>query len=195
MVEAGRRSGIAGRGSVRWLTPANVITLSRLAGAPLLAAAVLGGATSLAGALFAAAVASDLADGRVARRRGEASALGGLLDHLSDASFVTLGLAALARQGSVTPFLPALVAAAFVQYMLDSRALQGRSLRASRLGRWNGIAYFVALGVPVVRDALGLSWPAAAAVRVLAWGLVVSTLVSMLDRALALARSTGRAAG
>ena len=41
--------------------------------------------------------------------------------------------------------LPGLVAAAFVQYTLDSRALAGQRLRASALGRWNGIAYFVLL--------------------------------------------------
>ena len=44
---------------------------------------------------------------------------------------------------------------AFVQYAVDSRVQESRPLRASSLGRWNGIAYFVLLGVPVLRDALG----------------------------------------
>jgi phosphatidylglycerophosphate synthase len=174
-----------------WLTPANALTLSRLLSAPLLAVALLADQHGAAGLLFALAVASDLADGPLARRRGEASALGGLLDHASDASFVTAGLGALALGGHVTPLLPALIAIAFVQYALDSRALSGRRLRASRLGRWNGIAYFVALGIPVVRDALGLTWPGPLLVHAVAWLLVLATLASIADRMLAALESRG----
>jgi hypothetical protein len=79
-----------------------------------------------------------------------------------------------------------LVAAAFLQYVLDSRALAGRRLRASGLGRANGVAYFVLLGIPVVQGALGLAWPAAETVRALGWLLVASTLLSMGSRAAAL---------
>jgi phosphatidylglycerophosphate synthase len=39
-------------------------------------------------------VATDWLDGRIARRFGETSALGGFLDHVTDAAFVSLGLAA-----------------------------------------------------------------------------------------------------
>ena len=137
----------------------------------------------LAAVLFWGAVATDVADGRVARARGETSAFGGLLDHATDASFVTLGLAALSMHGSVPTALPILVFAAFLQYMLDSRSLAGRTLRASFLGRWNGILYFVPLGVVVTRDALGLVFPADRWVLLLGQALVVSTLLSMADRA------------
>ena len=57
------------------------------------------------------------------------------------------------------------------------------------LGRWNGIAYFVLLGIPVVRDGLGIGWPGDVLVLALGWALVASTLASMLDRAVALARA------
>ena len=140
----------------------------------------------IATAIFWFAVATDLADGPIARRYGEASPLGGLLDHAVDATFCTMGLAAHAAAGVVPWPLPLLVATAFVQYTLDSRSLAGRPLRASRLGRWNGIAYFVAVAVPIVRDTFDWSWPGAALVWWLAAGLVVTTLVSMGDRAIAL---------
>ena len=78
---------------------------------------------------------------------------------------------------------------AFAQYALDSRALAGRPLRASALGRWNGIAYFVLLGIPVVRDGLAIGWPPDALVRVLGWALVATTCASILDRLVALARA------
>ena len=172
----------------RWRTRANALSLSRLVIAPVLAAAIAAGQPEFATTLFALAVATDFADGAVARRYAESSPLGGLLDHAIDATFCVLGLCAHAAAGVVPWALPALVAAAFAQYVLDSRSLAGRPLRASRLGRWNGIAYFVAVAVPIVRDTVGWSWPGATLVWWLAAALVVSTLVSMADRALALLR-------
>jgi hypothetical protein len=83
-------------------------------------------------------------------------------------------------RGELPVWLPIAIAFAFTQYVLDSRP--GPRLRGSALGRWNGIAYFVALGVPVVRDALGLAWPPALWLRGFGWLLVASTLVSVVDR-------------
>lgn len=173
-------------GPPRWRTLANLFTLLRLAAAPLLALAVWGGATLAAFALFWGAVASDFADGRIARSRGEASSLGGLLDHATDATFVSLGLFAFAAKGALSFLLPVLIALAFAQYTADSRALKGRPLRTSRLGHWNGIAYFVLLGTPITRDLLGLTWPGVGLVSALSWALVATTLASMVDRAHAL---------
>jgi cardiolipin synthase len=164
--------------------------LCRLVAAPLLAAAILVDHAALATALFAFAVATDMADGAVARRYGETSPLGGLLDHAIDATLCALGLAAHAARGAVPCALPVLVAVAFAQYALDSKSLAGRPLRASRLGRWNGIAYFVAVAVPIVRDTLGWSWPGPSLVWWLAAGLCATTVVSMLDRGLALLRAS-----
>ena len=174
-----------------WLTRANALTAVRLALAPVLAHAILAPAPALAAAAFALAVATDLLDGRVARRFGETSALGGFLDHATDATFVSVGLAACAHAGEVPALLPVLIVLAFVQYALDSRALAGRPLRTSPLGRYNGIAYFVLLGVPVVRDALSLPGPTAPWVQALGWLLALTTALSMLDRGHALL--TGRA--
>lgn len=173
------------QGRPRWLTLANVFTLLRLAAAPLLALAVWRGAALAAGALFWGAVASDFADGRIARSRGEASSLGGLLDHATDATFVTLGLFAFAAKGALSFLLPILIALAFVQYAGDSRALRGRPLRTSALGRLNGIGYFALLGTPITRDLLGFTWPSHGLVSALGWILVATTLASMVDRAYA----------
>ena len=171
-----------------WATRANAITLLRLLAAPALVAAILSGQTGSAAALFVLAVASDLADGRVARRYREATPLGGRIDHAADALFVTCGCAALASRGELPMGLPVAIAFAFTQYVVDSRP--GPGLRGSWLGRWNGIAYFVVLGIPIVRDALALGWPPAPWVRGLGWLLVASTVLSVLDR---LRRSLGPA--
>jgi phosphatidylglycerophosphate synthase len=165
------------------VTAANALSLARLVAAPFLVAAVWAGLHGIALAIFVLAVVTDLADGRLARCRGEVSALGGLLDHGSDALFVSAGLGALVRSGEVPLLLPIFVVLAFAQYLIDSRALAGRPLRGSSLGRFNGIAYFVLLGIPIVRDALSLSQPDAPLVRALGWALFVSTLASMASRA------------
>lgn len=163
-----------------WATRANALTGIRLLAVPALVAAIHARDAHLAGALFALAVATDLADGWVARRYGEATPAGGLIDHGVDALFVTAGTAAWAWRGELPVWLPCAIAIAFTQYVLDSRP--GPRLRGSFLGRWNGIAYFVAVGIPTVRDALGLGWPPAALVRAIGWLLVASTGFSIVDR-------------
>jgi phosphatidylglycerophosphate synthase len=174
--------------SATWSTRANGLTLLRLLAAPALVASVYLGKPWLGAALFVLAVATDLADGWVARRYRETSPLGALIDHGADALFVTSGSAALALRGELPVWLPVAIAFAFTQYVLDSRPAP--ALRGSPLGRWNGIAYFVAVGIPIVRDALGLTWPSAGWVRAFGWLLIASTLASVVDRL----RRAGRAA-
>jgi phosphatidylglycerophosphate synthase len=169
-----------------WCTLSNGLTATRLAAAPVFFHLVVGEVWWAACALFWLAVASDLVDGRLARARGETSVLGGLLDHGSDAAFVTLGGCALAATGRAPVWLPALIALAFLQYVLDSRSLEGRALRTSLLGRWNGILYFVPPGIVVTREALGLATPSDVVVVAIGWVLVGSTVISMADRLLAL---------
>jgi CDP-diacylglycerol--glycerol-3-phosphate 3-phosphatidyltransferase len=171
-----------------WRQPANALTALRLVCIPAIVVASLNGHAIVAGVLFAVAVVTDLCDGPVARRRGEASPRGALFDHAVDAAFVSALLGALAWRGVLTPLLPLLAAIAFLQYAWDSDALRGQALRTSRIGRSNGIAYYVAAGIPVVRDALGFSWPADSVVQTIAWLLVATTLLSMTERAVVLAR-------
>ena len=168
--------------AAHWSTRANALTLVRLLLAPAFGAAVLSGAPIAATAVFFLAVGTDLADGWVARRYGEQTPFGGFADHAVDAAFVVTGSAALAKVGALPAPLPWMIAIAFAQYALDSRALEASGLVASRLGRWNGIAYYVIVAVPTVRDALALGWPGPGLVRALGWALIASTLVSMLDR-------------
>jgi phosphatidylglycerophosphate synthase len=174
----------------RWISGrAGALTALRLCLAPAVHAAVVAERPMLAALVFGLAVATDFADGWAARRLGEATPFGGLADHAVDAIFVASGTAALARLGALPAPLPALILAAFLQYALDSGRPGQAQLRASALGRWNGIAYYVIVAVPVVRDALGLAWPGRALVTALGWGLVASTVVSMADRLIARLRT------
>lgn len=143
--------------------------------------------------LLGLAIASDSLDGLVARGMRTASATGQVFDHATDCLLVTSGLAGAAMAGAITPILPALIPLAFGQYVVDSYVRhRQRQLRASALGRWNGILYFVPLvlvaaaRLPVPHGmAGGLSLAAGA----LAYVLAASTVVSMLDRATTPARA------
>jgi phosphatidylglycerophosphate synthase len=143
--------------------------------------------------LIGLAIASDVLDGPIARRTGRASARGMLFDHSTDCLFVTAGLAGAAVAGAITPILPALIPFAFGQYVVDSYVWhRQRQLRASFLGRWNGILYFV----PLVLIASS-RWPFApgfvsflrSATSVFGYLLTASTIISMLDRATTPVRS------
>ena len=165
-----------------WLTRANALTCLRLAAAPALVVAIRADAAWAATAVFALAVASDVADGIVARRFDEQSGLGRLIDHAADAIFVTAGAAALAHARVLPALLPTLIAASFLQYALDAKVAKASGPRPSTLGRWNGIAYYAIVAIPIVRDALGIDWPGPMLVMALGWLLVGSTLLSMADR-------------
>jgi CDP-diacylglycerol--glycerol-3-phosphate 3-phosphatidyltransferase len=163
---------------------ANALTAFRLVlAAPFVFLMASGDArhAGLAALTLAAAIATDLLDGPVARRRGTATGAGRAFDHAADVVFVTGGLAAGATRGAFPWVLPVLVAAAFVQYVVDSYWVDRHStLRPSRLGRYNGILYFAPLGGDIlVRLGMGALRPL---LTVLAWLLVASTILSMASR-------------
>jgi phosphatidylglycerophosphate synthase len=134
-------------------------------------------------AIWGVALLTDFLDGPIARRRGTVTALSGTFDHTTDFIFVTSGIFAGAYRGAIPWILPVLIVAAFAQYFIDSYWIHRHAkLRGSKLGRYNGILYFVPpcadalirLGLTVLRPIL----------VIFVWGLVISTLVSMVQRAL-----------
>lgn len=143
--------------------------------------------------LLVAAIASDYFDGIVARRRGTASPGGQVFDHGTDWLFVTAGATGAAMAGLVPPVLPILITIAFVQYVIDSYVVhRQKRLRMSAIGRWNGVFYFVPLVVLASARLELWPWPWVAptltgAARLISYALIVSTLVSMVDRATAAA--------
>ena len=151
----------------------------------------------LVAVFLAVALATDYADGIVARQRGTTSAAGQLFDHGTDCLFVTAGLTGAALAGLVPLALPVLIPVAFGQYVFDSYLVHRRKrLRMSTIGRWNGIGYFAPLVViaaarlevvPSLTAALLL------AARLTAHALILSTVVSIVDRATAAREAKGTA--
>ena len=145
----------------------NLITLSRVAGAPLFvfcchrAAEGVSAARWLAALLFAAVVASDVLDGRLARRLRCSSVFGRFLDHGADIFFILFALGWFAAWGWVTGWLPAAIAWAFGLYAFDSwrrsgEAGQPRRLLGSRLGHIGGVLNCAAVGGVMAERALDL---------------------------------------
>jgi CDP-diacylglycerol--glycerol-3-phosphate 3-phosphatidyltransferase len=141
--------------------------------------------------LLCAAIASDYFDGMVARRLGTASPGGQVFDHGTDWLFVTAGATGAAMVGLIPLVLPILITVAFGQYVIDSYVVhRQKRLRMSAIGRWNGVFYFVPL-VVLASARLDLwPWPWFAAsltgaARLISYALIVSTLVSIVDRATA----------
>jgi len=131
--------------------------------------------------VWVVALITDFLDGPIARRRGTVTAWSGTFDHASDFLFVTSGLFAGATRGAFPWLLPALITAAFLQYVIDSYWIHRHTkLRGSKLGRYNGVFYFV----PTCMDCLirlGLNF-LAPLLTILCWMLVVSTVISMGQR-------------
>ena len=132
------------------------------------------------------ALISDVLDGPIARRRGSVTAWSGTFDHTTDFLFVTSGLFGGALRGAFPWVLPVLITAAFTQYIVDSywihrhtKLMQTR-LRGSKLGRYNGVLYFVPSCMDIlIRMGLAFLQPL---LTILVWLLVLSTLVSMVQR-------------
>jgi CDP-diacylglycerol---glycerol-3-phosphate 3-phosphatidyltransferase len=131
--------------------------------------------------VWVVALTTDLLDGPIARRRGTVTAWSGAFDHTTDFLFVTSGLFAGAVRGVFPWILPVLIVAAFSQYVIDSYWIHRQvKLRGSKLGRYNGMLYFV----PTVMETiirLGARW-LQPLLTILVWTLVASTLVSMGHR-------------
>lgn len=139
--------------------------------------------------LVVIAIATDYADGKVARALNTASARGQLFDHSTDFFFVTSGFIALSVAGHTSLLLPLLIVIAFSQYVLDSYLVfKQKQLRMSFLGRWNGVLYFV----PIVLLAIsrltlfdGYQHYLNISITFIAYGLILSTLASIVDRSIA----------
>ena len=173
----------------KWHTIPNYLTLTRLILIIPMGITIIDQTWGLTASIFLIAIITDVMDGYFARLFNQSTAFGGLFDHATDALFVSAGLTCLAMLSLVSQILPVLIILSFTQYVLDSRALEGQKLIASRIGRANGICYYMLLGVSIGFQLLGLtSMLFAQGVLVLSWILCITTIISILDRAVALWR-------
>lgn len=112
----------------------------------------------LAVIVFAAVAASDVIDGRLARRWGTASRRGRTFDHLADIGFILAALWTYTCLGLVPWWVPAAIAASFAFYVIDSwsRPRARGGLISSRVGHIGGVCNYVLIGVLVCNDSAAI---------------------------------------
>ena len=109
-------------------------------------------------AVFLAICATDVLDGRLARRLGAASAFGAILDVSADVFYVVSSLAVLAVFQKVPVWFIALVLAKFTEYIITSHVISRRAKwkRAEfvrdPLGRCAAVLYFLLPGAICLFD-------------------------------------------
>jgi len=132
------------------LTPVFVALIGAAPGTPVLG--------WLAVVVFAAIAASDIVDGRLARRSGSESNVGRTFDHLADICFVLAALWTYTRLGLVPWWVPAAIVASFAFYVIDSwsRPTARGSLVGSRAGHIGGVCNYVLIGVLVCNDSAAI---------------------------------------
>lgn len=169
-----------------WMSVPNLLSLSRTLMAAGMYWSVANSEWYIAVSILWVAIFTDVMDGYLARKQQTSSPIGGLFDHGSDAVFVTVTIAAHLHHDWAPVLLVFMIPAAFLQYMLDSHTLAGQPLRASSLGKYNGISYFVFAGFPIMQLTLGMTLIPFDWFIWFGWGLVLTTAISMLDRLITL---------
>ncbi|MHB8382207.1 MAG: CDP-alcohol phosphatidyltransferase family protein [Candidatus Binataceae bacterium] len=141
-------------------------------------------AARLAFALIAiAAAASDILDGRIARRLGAGGGAGRWLDPMADVTFVLAALGCAAAVGTIPLYIPILIAISFSQYALDSRLLHraGGPIR-SRLGHYGGVVNYALVLALALTPSGGV---ARGAIKYAAPAIALFYVAAIIERALA----------
>jgi cardiolipin synthase len=163
--------------SSRVLTVPNLISAVRIAMIPVFWALIVDDDTTAWGiVLFGVVVATDWVDGTIARRTGQVSELGKVLDPVADRAAIAAGLIALVVRGAFPAWAAALILVRDVAVLAAGAVMATKGLRIEV--RWVGkIATFaLMLAIPAVSwGSLGL-WPAAAALAV-GWPIYVLGIV------------------
>jgi CDP-diacylglycerol--glycerol-3-phosphate 3-phosphatidyltransferase len=156
--------------STRVLTAPNVISFARIASIPLLWIWIVHEATTTLGIIaFSFVVATDWVDGTIARRTGQVSELGKLLDPLADRLVVVTGVVALVVRGAFPlPAAIAIVARDVVIVVLGGALLAGKRVRLDV--RWIGKLATFSLMCAIAWISWGtLDLPLAATALVAGW--------------------------
>jgi len=143
---------------------ANLITLARMALViPFVAAFLANAPWNMTAALviFVVAALTDFIDGRVARARGETSALGAALDPIADKLLIAAALILLARNGviagvGVVAVIIIVLREILVSGLREALAAAGQSLAVTPLAKWKTTAQLVAAGAMLAAAPTGV---------------------------------------
>ena len=145
-------------GPTGFLTLANALTVARLALLPLVIAGIARGQGRLAAAVMAVIVVTDLLDGRIARRLGQASSFGGTLDSTIDFVLIYSLFIAFYAAKRLSDIQFAILYLAMVStFLLQIISLanpEAASVVRSRSGKVTGALQYLYLLLLVAKEAL-----------------------------------------
>jgi len=167
----------------------NLLTLLRIFFVPLLVAALvqesmriqLNGLVLtnelLALAIFLAAAATDLLDGYLARRWGQVTTVGTLLDPIADKLLISAALISLVQVGLVPGWMAIIIVGRefAVTGLRSIAAAEGYTIRASDLGKTKMVAQVIAVSLLL----LSVHWQGLRDLAMLwLWGVVLFAFLS-----------------
>ncbi|MEE2692020.1 MAG: CDP-diacylglycerol--glycerol-3-phosphate 3-phosphatidyltransferase [Pseudomonadota bacterium] len=111
--------------------------------------------------VFVLAAVTDFFDGRVARKRGEVTALGAALDPLADKLLIVAALFLLTRNGVIRDFgvvasLIIVLREIFIGGLREALAQAGKTLPVTPLAKWKTATQTVAVGLLLAASPGGL---------------------------------------
>ncbi len=171
---------------------ANILTLSRMALIiPFVALFYIAAPWGLKAALaiFVIASITDFLDGRIARARGEVSALGAALDPLADKLLITAALILLARNGvihgaGIIAVIIIILRELLVSGLREAVTAKGGSLAVTGLAKMKTAAQLIAAAVLIAAAPGGfIGQPAALAGASLLWFAAILTFWTGADYA------------
>jgi CDP-diacylglycerol--glycerol-3-phosphate 3-phosphatidyltransferase len=171
----------------------NLLTLLRIFFVPLLVAALLGedfsapwmgqfrfSRDTFALLIFLTAAATDLLDGYLARRWGQITTVGTLLDPIADKLLISAALISLVDIHRVPAWMVILIIGRefAVSGLRSIAAAGGYMMEASELGKSKMVAQVAAIALVIA----AIRWPALSEIAMLAmWTVVLFALVSAAD--------------
>lgn len=172
----------------------NLLTLLRIFFVPLLVAALLADGTVIvrlehmvgisreifALAVFLAAAATDLLDGYLARRWGQVTTVGTLLDPIADKLLISAALVSLVDIHQVPAWIVILIIGRefAVSGLRSIAAASGYTIRASELGKTKMAAQVVAISLVIA----GVRWEGLNQFGLIAmWAVMLFGIVSAAD--------------
>src|SRR6266481_4085426 len=171
----------------------NLLTLLRIFFVPLLVAALLGedfsapwmgqfrlSRNTFALLIFLAAAATDLLDGYLARRWGQITTVGTLLDPIADKLLISAALVSLVQIRLVPAWMVVLIIGRefAVSGLRSIAAAEGYTIQASDMGKTKMITQVVAISMIL----LSIRWPMLQGFAMLwMWGVVVFGMASAIE--------------
>lgn len=131
-------------------------------------------------AIFLIAAATDLLDGYLARRLGQVTTVGTLLDPIADKLLISAALISLVQIHRLPGWMAILIVARefAVSGLRGIAAAEGYTIRASELGKTKMVTQVLAVSLVMV----GIHWPALHGPAMWAmWGVVAFGLISAFD--------------